>query len=215
VLGDPRRGGRRALSYLVDLSDASPASGLPATPAMAAIDVEDAVDRAVASWRVNPCLEPARLRKRADGGADPDLFDAAFAFGELGDHRLADVVHAGFMPPAFFDAVAGRGAGEAIIAISVTFIFVDRAGDPTDIDGDGNLDTASNEIYYNDHFRWSLDAGPGTIDLESVALHEFGHALGVGHLAPPPRAVMNPTYAGRRRTPHPLDHAAVCAAWSD
>jgi hypothetical protein len=32
------------------------------------------------------------------------------------------------------------------LAFSVTFIFVDDAGNPTDINGDGYLDTALNEV---------------------------------------------------------------------
>ena len=46
-----------------------------------------------------------------------------------------------------------------------------------------------------------------------VALHELGHALGIGHIGPPLTAIMNPIYAGVRTDLAPLDHAALCSVW--
>ena len=41
------------------------------------------------------------------------------------------------------------------------------------------------DIYFNTRFRWSTAAGgeAGASDLESIALHELGHLLGLGHSA--------------------------------
>jgi hypothetical protein len=41
------------------------------------------------------------------------------------------------------------------------------------------------DVYFNTRFQWSTAAGgePGRVDLESVALHELGHLLGLGHSA--------------------------------
>ena len=41
------------------------------------------------------------------------------------------------------------------------------------------------EVFFNTRFEWSVAAQgePGKVDLESVALHELGHLLGLGHSA--------------------------------
>lgn len=41
------------------------------------------------------------------------------------------------------------------------------------------------DVYFNTRFRWSTAAAgeAGAVDLESVALHELGHMLGLGHSA--------------------------------
>lgn len=204
VAGDWRREADGTnLTYLVDLSDGLGSSGL--TPAAA----EGAVDRAMATWSADPCLQKLKLVKRAGGGSDPDIFDSRFGYGGFGNYRAADVVHAGWLPPDFFERVTGPGGGQNVVALSVTFIYVDRNGEPTDFDGDGYLDTAHSEIYYNQGFSWLA----GGIDAQSVALHEVGHALGIGHMGPPPTAVMNPVYDGTQTSLLPIDHAALCGVW--
>ncbi len=195
------------LTYLVERGGLS-GSALDAAAA------EAAIDRAMATWAAEPCVRhKVNVIKRTDSGADPDIFDALMGHGDFGDYRLADIVHAGWMPPSFFDAVAGPGSGETVLAFSVTFIFVGADGEPSDVDMNKKLDTAANEIYYNEAFAWLLGAGNG-FDLESVALHELGHSLGIGHVGPQIEAVMNPVYAGVHRSLRPLDGAALCSVWS-
>jgi hypothetical protein len=162
--------------------------------------------------------------KRADDGTDPDIFDSFYGFGRFGDPFLADITNAGWLPRDFFEAVFGPGGGRGVLAFSVTFIFVDDDGVPTDINGDNYLDTALNEVYYNDTFGdrrddragnpWGINVPLPGIDVETVALHENGHSLGLGHFGPPPDAVMNPVYAGIRQTPLSADDAGMCAIWS-
>ncbi len=219
VPNDPRRDAQgEDITYLVDQSDGATASGLTNSQTEAAID--DALD----TWQAEKCLKKVDLVKRADPGDDPDIFDFFFGFGGFGNPFLADIVEAGWLPRAYFEAVGGPGGGRGILAFSVTFIFVDDDDHPTDINGDNYLDTALNEVYYNNNFGnpagdradrpWGIDVPPLGIDVETVALHENGHSLGIGHFGPPPAAVMNPRYAGIRHRPLAVDRAGMCAVWA-
>lgn len=204
VAGDPRRAaGGDPLTYTIDTVDLGASSLDPA-------EAEAAIERAMRTWAAGKCFKKAGLARRAADGTDADIFDSAYGYGGYGDYRTADIVHAGFLPPEFFEQVAGPGGGETVVALSVTFIYVDSAGQPTDADGDGYLDTAHNEIYYNQAFSWA----DGGMDLETVALHEIGHSLGIGHIDPPPSAVMNPVYSGSERALRRPDHSALCSVWA-
>lgn len=206
------------ITYLVDRSDGRTASGLSSN------DTELAIDRSLATWQLDQSFQKVTLVKRPDGGADPDIFDSFFGFGKTGNPFLADIVNAGWLPRAYFEAVGGPGGGRGILAFSVTFIFVDGEGVPTDVNNDGYLDTALNEVYYNDTFGqrrtdrvnnpWAIDQALPAIDVETVALHENGHSLGLGHFGPPPTAVMNPVYGGILHEPLPADAAGMHAVWS-
>lgn len=219
VAGDSRRlADGDNVTYLVDKSDGKTASGLSSAQTTAAID------RAMATWTADDCLSKVSIVRRDDPGQDPDIFDSFFGFGGFGNPFLADIVNAGWLPRAYFEAVGGPGGGRGILAFSVTFIFVDDDGNPTDVNGDGYLDTALNEVYYNDTFGdrkddragnpWGINVALPGIDVETVALHENGHSLGLGHFGPPPNAVMNPVYAGIRHEPLAADDAGMCAVWS-
>jgi len=218
VPGDPRRLAQgNDITYLVDQSDGATASGLSSA------QTEGAIDRAFDTWDAESCLSKVDLVKRADSGADPDIFDFFFGFGGFGDPFLADIVNAGWLPREFFEAVI-PGGGRGVLAFSVTFIFLDPDGSPSDLDGNNYLDSALNEVYYNDTFGdpgddragnpWGIDVPLPGIDVETVGLHENGHSLGVGHFGPPPDAVMNPVYAGIRQDPLAIDQAGMCTIWS-
>lgn len=219
VPNDPRRlADGINITYLVDQSDGKTASGLKND------DTEAAIDRALSTWDNNPALDKVDIVKRPDPRQDPDIFDSFFGFGSFGNPFFADIVNAGWLPRAFFDAVFGPGGGRGVLAFSVTFIFLDDDGTPSDINGDNYLDTALNEVYYNDTFGdrrddragnpWGINIVLPGIDVETVALHENGHSLELGHFGPPPDALMNPVYAGIRQSPLPPDEAGMDAVWS-
>lgn len=208
VPGDPRRhADGDTLSYLVD-----PSWGAVTTSGVSQPATEASIDRAMAVWAADTCMSQ-RVVKRAYPGGDVTLFDAFLDRGGLGEPFAADVIQAGWL--------SGDGVvlSPNVLGISVTFIFVDPdTGEPTDLDGDQRLDTALNEIYYNDDFEWveaqDGSAPAGTFDVETVALHEAGHAIGLGHFGSPPEAVMNPVYQGVKRLLKPVDHAGVCSVWA-
>ncbi len=206
VPGDPRRlADGNNLRYLVR-------GAFLATPdGLSAAQTGRAVDAAFATWQADSCVANTTLVKRADPGVDVDIFDELIDHGDsvtppFGNLFKADMVVAGFRPRGFFDAL-GPGGGDVILGISVTFFRL------TDINHDGYLDTAFEETYFNADMPWGINTILPAIDVQSVALHESGHALGVGHFGPPPTAVMNPVYTGINQSPFGTDHAAMCTIY--
>lgn len=199
VPADPRRGAAGpGLSFLFDTSWGEELPGGIERPA-----VEATFGRAVDTWAAAKCLDGVPLTQVAHDGSDVTVFDWVVGGGDLGDPFAADVVVAGF-PEGLEDVF-----GSSTLAFSVTFVFVDGDGRPTDLDGDGHLDTARNEIYLNPEADWSLGGSDG-FDLETTSLHELGHALGLGHFGSPPESVMTPVFAGLKRDLFAIDRAALC-----
>jgi hypothetical protein len=218
VPNDPRRAAQGTdITYLVDVSNGATASGLSAA------ETEAAIDRSMSTWNANRCLTNVSIVKRADPGTDVTIYDSFFGYGGFGDYLAADIVNAGWYPRDYFEAAGGTGGGRGILAFSVTFIFTDDDGNPTDINGDNYIDTALNEVYFNDTFGdpnndrvgnpWGINIQPAGIDVETVSLHENGHSLGLGHFGPPPSALMNPVYDGIKHAPLAVDSAGMCAYW--
>ena len=215
VPNDPRRlADGTNITYMIDESAGATASGLSSA------DTKMALQRALSTWDSEKCLSKVDVVQRADDGADNTIFDSFFfPFPPFGNPFAADIVQAGWLPRAFFEAVGGPGGGRGILAFSVTFTFTG-----TDINGDNYLDTALNEVYYNDTFGdpgddragnpWDINVNLPGIDVETVGLHENGHSLGIGHFGPPPAALMNPFYADINISPDPADRAGMCAVWA-
>ena len=186
----------------------------------AQVDGEPAIDRSFDTWNDVQCSK-LEIVKRPDLG----IFPSAIFVG--GDPFLADISTLGFLPGFFFDLVLGPGASGSVLGVTFTFIWLDGpGGDPTDVDNNGRTDTAIKEIWYNDDFLWSVNGGG--VDIETVALHENGHALELGHfgkvsvgnrngkLHVSPRAVMNAFILGVLREPLGTDNAGYCgnfASW--
>ena len=201
---------------------AATASGIP----QAVTEAE--IDAAMTTWNNEHQLRKVNIVKRPYSGGDVTFFDGFFG-GGFGNAFAADIVNAGWYPGTFFDlivcGVPGSGCGNDVLALSVTFTFVDANGNLTDVNGDNYLDIVLNEVYYNNLYGQAggpLADNPWTtgqpelpgIDIQTVALHENGHSLGLGHFGAPPVAVMNAEYAGPNITPDPADLAGMSTLWN-
>jgi hypothetical protein len=216
VPGDPNRGGRTNITYLVDEVDGATGSGLSDT------DTEAAIDRAMNTWEGVRC-STIPLAKVEDFGIDWGYVQWLFGFGGL-PGWLADVTHGGWLPGPFFDLLL-PGGSNFILGVTFTFIWIDPAtGNPADMDNNGKTDVAFREIYYNDAFFWAIN---DTYDVETVALHEAGHGLSQAHFGKifrtlrngklhfAPRALMNASYSGIQQTVMHTDLGGHCSNWAE
>ncbi len=224
------------LTYVLDASDYT-ADLAPATTEKTLVDAYE-------SWNSiqNTNLKTARI---ADDGRNNDYLDALTPIVQNGDtvgydiydqdwvglkqdNLPADIVVGGWLDPEYFSL--GMGSAD-IIAITWTFSDADGTINGTK---DGYPDIVYVEQYYNKAFKWAvqgskyLDFTPTAVtDLQSIAVHENGHALGLDHFGGPvgdnqpfklqpnqkvynPEAVMNPGYlGGEKRIPFPTDVAGL------
>lgn len=203
-----------AITWINDLVDGATASGLTAAETAAAIGT------AMGTWDGQTCSD-LPLNALGDVAMDLGVVQNILSFGGSG-FVLADLTHAGWLPRAFFDAIAPPNGGDFILGVTFTFQFVGADGNPTDIDNNGAFDAAFREINYNDAFSWAIG---GNIDVETVALHEAGHGLSQAHFGKifrtdangmihfAPRAVMNAAYSGVQQSLTGTDVAGHCSNW--
>jgi hypothetical protein len=126
------------------------------------------------------------LGEVADGGVARGAAQAAG--GHLGDIRIGAMVFDGAFGVLAHNFQPGT---EAIFGAGGT------------IAGDSHYD--SDEIWSDDAADTNADPD---FDLFTVLLHEFGHALGLGHSAVV-GSIMEPFYGGARRTLHADDIAGI------
>jgi hypothetical protein len=208
VPGDPRRGGRTNITYLVDQTEGA-IDGLTVAQTTAAID------RAMATWNDVNCSTIPITKLPDIPGLDLGVVEFLVGLGGS-PFFLADITHAGWLP--------GGVLSPNVIAVTFTFIFISGpGGPPTDIDNNNKFDVAFREILYNNAFLWRIN---GNIDVETVALHESGHGLSQDHFGKAfitgsngklhfaPRAVMNAAYSGIQQDIKGTDNGGHCSIWA-
>ncbi len=214
VPNDVRRGGDDDINYLVFQ---------PLSTANGTINSEPSIDASFNTWNNISSCNNVELVKNADNGVFPSAI--LTLGGQPGDPSVSDINTVGFLPGVIFDAVLGAGASEFVLGVTFTFVYIDEDGNALDTNGDGKSDTAFKEIWYNDNFLWTDELGQPGVDIETVALHENGHALEKGHIGIgvfnphtnevrfTPRAVLNAAYFGALRVPQAMDHRSHCGTF--
>lgn len=145
---------------------------------------------AAIGWAINTWASASNftnLGMVADGGVNGGASQAAG--GHLGDLRFA--------------AIGGFSSG-GVIAHAYT----------PGTEATASWSTLGGDVHFNTAFSYvdNANAGSGSIDFATIALHEIGHSLGLGHSSVT-GSVMEPVYAGARRSLHADDIAGIQAIY--
>lgn len=182
------------------------------TPDLPGSAVQSALTSAFGTWDAVESATNLAVEFKADDGGNYDVFDGpndsngppwfngySNTLDQNSDWRYANVVIGGWLPESYF--------GDAnILAVTWT----------GKLSGGGSRKpTWHSEIFFNDAWTWTDDATAtgDLIDVETVALHELGHALGLGHENDVP-SIMASYYTGVNRTLLDDDIDGITALYS-
>lgn len=153
-------------------------------------------------WAMNEAGCPDMSLEQAEAA-----LEASFQTWEDVDCSLVSFIYDGRVP----QATTGNDGVNLMVWVTSGWIYGSGAlGVTGNWFGGGVISDA--DIEYNSvHWSWSETGAGGTIDLQSVATHEDGHFLGLGH-TDAMGAVMFPTYSGgtAQRFLSDDDRAGVC-----
>lgn len=198
---------------------------------MAGLPVTGVFDEATKAKTAAPrCGNPDVSSFVATGGrwATTDLTYAFSEFSpDLDPARCRQAVHQAFSTWAGWTRLTFREGPAATAQIIIRFVTGDH-GDGNPFDGasgvlahaffPGTPPAAPTPIQGDTHFdeaeTWTINVPPGAgqIDLTTVAIHEFGHALGLNH-SPVAGAVMQAFYGGPRRVLHNDDVSGIISIY--
>lgn len=199
--------------------------------AMAGLPITGIFDEATKAKTAAPrCGNPDIAAFVATGGrwATTDLTYTFSEFSpDLNPALCRQAVHQAFSTWAGWTRLTFREGPAATAHIIIRFVTGDH-GDGFPFDGSsgvlahaffpGTPPAAPTPIQGDTHFdeaeTWTLNVPPGAgqIDLTTVAIHEFGHALGLNH-SPVAGAVMQAFYGGPRRVLHSDDVSGITSIY--
>ncbi len=188
--------------------------------AMAGLPVTGELDDATRAKMIAPRCGNADVRSFVATGGRWPTTDLVYAFSEfspdLDAARCRAAVHQAFSTWAGWTPLTFREGPAASAHIMIRFTTGDH-GDGFPFDGSSGVlahaffppvpPSAPSAIQGDTHFdeaeTWTVTVPPGAgaFDLTTVAIHEFGHALGLNH-SPVTGAVMEAFYGGPRRVLH-------------
>ena len=176
-------GESQSLRYAIDYSDVTLDVPDP-------LEVVYALNQAFLTWN-NVAATEYDLAQVPDDGGIYDFVDSGDGYPWTSvnwTYWYANIYVGGWVDSATWLALGGNPSNLAA-AFPVT---IRENGQRVDYNGDGYWDLAQVVILFNDSYDWSVDGSSGTHDIQSVATHEIGHALGLQHSPDGVDSVMYP-----------------------